>query len=156
MARQLWFLRHGDAEPHGTRPDPERRLTERGEQQARAAGSALKALGVEPAVIYTSPKVRARDTAVFAAEALGVEPIEHAALAGGFDARQALELALSDEEGDGRVLVVGHEPDFSQVVGDLTGARIDMKKGGIAGVRLDGGRGELIVLLRPRDLVTMR
>ena len=50
------------------------------------------------------------------------------------------------------MLVVGHEPDFSQVVHDLTGARIDFKKGGVAGVRLDGTRGELIVLLRPREL----
>ena len=53
---------------------------------------------------------------------------------------------------DQRVLVVGHEPDFSQVVYDLTGARIDLKKGGIAGVRLDGTAGELIVLMRPREL----
>ena len=65
---------------------------------------------------------------------------------------EALALAAGDDDGDGRVLVVGHEPDFSQVVHDLTGACVDMKKGGVAGVRLDGGRGELIVLLRPREL----
>jgi phosphohistidine phosphatase len=53
---------------------------------------------------------------------------------------------------DQRVLVVGHEPDFSQVVLDLTGARVDFKKGGVAGVRLDGSRGELVALLRPREL----
>jgi len=53
---------------------------------------------------------------------------------------------------DQRVLVVGHEPDFSQVVYDITGGRVDMKKGGIAAVRLDGTRGELIALLRPREL----
>ena len=53
---------------------------------------------------------------------------------------------------DQRVLVVGHEPDFSQVVYDLTGARVDFKKGGIAAVRMDGTRGELIALLRPREL----
>jgi len=53
---------------------------------------------------------------------------------------------------DEHALVVGHEPDFSQVVYDLTGGRIDMKKGGVAGVRMDGARGELIVLLRPREL----
>jgi phosphohistidine phosphatase len=156
MARQLWLLRHGDAEPHGTRSDSERRLTERGEDQARSAGLALVALGVQPALVYTSPKVRARDTALLACEALGVDPVERAPLAGGFDAAEALALAESDEDGDGRVLVVGHEPDFSQVVFDLTGARIDMKKGGIAGVRLDGARGELIVLLRPRELEAMR
>ena len=156
MARQLWLLRHGDAEPHGTRTDSERRLTERGEEQARSAGLALHALGVQPALVYTSPKVRARDTALLACEALGVEPVEHKPLTSGFDAAEALQLAESDEDGDGRVVVVGHEPDFSQVVFDLTGARIDMKKGGIAGVRLDGARGELIVLLRPRELQAMR
>lgn len=152
MARQLWLLRHGDAEPHGTRADSERRLTERGEAQSRAAGSALKALGIEPAVIYTSPKVRARDTARLAGRELGVEPVEHEGLAGGFDARQALELASSADESEGPVLLVGHEPDFSQVVHDLGGGRVDMKKGGVAGLRLDGGSCELIVLLRPREL----
>ncbi len=156
MARQLWLLRHGDAEPYGTRPDAERRLTDRGVEQARAAGTALAALGVQPAIVYTSPRVRARETAEHACQALGVDPVEHGALAGGFDAREALELAASDADGDGRVLIVGHEPDFSQIVHDLTGARIDMKKGGIAGVRLEGGRGELIVLLRPRELLAIR
>jgi len=50
------------------------------------------------------------------------------------------------------VLVVGHEPDFSQTVFDFTGGRVDLKKGGVAAVRVDGTRGELIDLLRPRDL----
>ena len=64
MARQLWLLRHGDAEPHATRPDAERHLTERGIEQAKAAGKALAALGVEPEVVLTSPKLRApRDRA---------------------------------------------------------------------------------------------
>jgi phosphohistidine phosphatase len=53
---------------------------------------------------------------------------------------------------DKRVLVVGHEPDFSQTIHDLTGARIDLKKGGVAGLRLEGARGELVALLRPREL----
>jgi phosphohistidine phosphatase len=53
---------------------------------------------------------------------------------------------------DQRVLIVGHDPDFTQVVHDLTGARIELKKAGIAAVRLDGTRGELIALLRPREL----
>jgi phosphohistidine phosphatase len=72
---------------------------------------------------------------------------------------------------DGRLLLVGHEPDLSGVVADLTGARLDLKKGGLAVVRLEGGAvgwrptsraprysqsegagGELAVLLRPREL----
>ena len=92
---------------------------------------------------FTSPKVRARDTAVLACEALGVEPIDHAALFAGFDVADALEL-LAAAGPDQRVLVIGHEPDFSQVVDDLAGGRVDFKKGGIAGVRVDSTRGELI------------
>jgi phosphohistidine phosphatase len=151
MAQQLWLLRHGEAEPHDARPDDERRLTDRGREQARVAGCALAALKVKIHLAFTSPKVRARDTALLACEALGVEPIEHAALAGGFDVDDALEL-IGAGTPDQRVLVAGHEPDFSQVVHDLTGAQIDLKKGGIAAVRFDGARGELIVLLRPREL----
>jgi phosphohistidine phosphatase len=151
MAQQLWLLRHGEAEPHEARPDGERQLTDRGRAQARAAGAALAALKVEIQLGFTSPKVRARDTARLACAAFGHEPIEHEPLADGFDADEALAL-MAAAGADQRVLVVGHEPDFSQVVHDLTGARIDLKKGGIAAVRLDGRRGELIALLRPREI----
>ena len=151
MANQLWLLRHGEAEPHGARPDAERRLTPRGEDQARTAGAALAALELTFQHVYTSPKVRARETAVLAAESLGVEPIEIAGLAEGFGAEDAREL-LGTAAADERVLIVGHNPDFEQIVHDLTGARVDFKKGGVAGVRLDGTRGELVALLRPREL----
>jgi phosphohistidine phosphatase len=151
MAQQLWLLRHGEAEPHDARPDDERELTDRGRAQARAAGAALAALKVEVHLAFTSPKVRSRDTAVLTCEALGIEPVEHKPLAAGFDADEALTL-MAAAGVDQRVLVVGHEPDFSQVVDDLGGGRIDMKKGGIAALRLDGTRGELIVLLRPREI----
>jgi phosphohistidine phosphatase len=43
---------------------------------------------------------------------------------------------------------------FSQVVHDLTGGRIDFKKGGVASIRL-GGAPELIVLMRPRELESL-
>jgi phosphohistidine phosphatase len=152
MARQLWLLRHGEAEPHGVREDSQRELTPRGVDQSRAAGRALQALVGDFDAVFTSPKLRARQTAAYACEALGVEPIDHVALASGFDARNARELLASVGD-DGRVLVVGHEPDFSQVVHDLTGARADVKKGGIVGVRAEGsGQGDLIVLLRPREI----
>ena len=150
MARQLWLLRHGEAVPHDD-DDDARPLTARGRGQARAAGLALAALEIPVHLCFTSPKVRARDTAVLACEALGIEPIEHRPLRAGFSERDALEL-MEAAKGDQRVLVVGHEPDFSQVIHDLTGGRVDLKKGGLAGVRLDGSRGELIVLLRPREL----
>ncbi len=67
MARQLWLLRHAEAEPHGTRADAERRLTARGERQAQTAGVALARLGVQFDAILSSPKSRARQTAEIAA-----------------------------------------------------------------------------------------
>lgn len=151
MAQQLWILRHGEAEPHDARPDAERRLTDRGRGQARAAGRALRALEVPMHVAFTSPRVRALDTARLCCEQLGIEPIEHEPLSAGFDLDDAQELLAATPEG--HVLVVGHEPDLSRLVHDLAGARIDLKKGGLAAVRLSGTRsGELIVLLRPREL----
>jgi phosphohistidine phosphatase len=154
MAQQLWLLRHGEAEPHDTRPDPERRLTPRGERQAIAAGRALRALGVEFAAAFTSPRVRAAETARLACESLGINPVVHEPLSGDFDADEARAL-MAGQDADARVLLVGHEPDFSNVVHDYSGGRIDLKKGGIAALRLDGTRAELIVLLRPREVESL-
>jgi phosphohistidine phosphatase len=155
MARQLWLLRHGDAEPHGTRPDSDRRLTERGIAQSRAAGIALRELGVEFELILYSPKVRAQQTAEVAAEAWSEQQracmSSYPPLAGGFGGVEAFD-ALAGLDADGRLLLVGHEPDLSDTVAALGGGRIDMKKGGVAALRLDGATGELVVLLRPREL----
>jgi phosphohistidine phosphatase len=137
----IWLLRHGDAEDGS--PDSERPLTEKGREQSRAAGAALKALGVEIDACLSSPKARAAETARLACEPLGVEPQLEPKLAGGpFDA-EALAAGLGDD-----VLLVGHDPDFSMAVHSLTGAQVRMKKGGLAGIE----KGELMVLLRPREL----
>jgi len=154
MAPQLWLLRHGEAVPHDSKPDADRELTARGERQSIAAGEALARLGVEFAACYTSPKVRALDTARLACQALNIEPVADESLADGFSRDDALALLYA--HGDrGRVLVVGHEPSFSQVVMDFTGGRVDFKKGGIAAVRVEGGTGELLALLRPRELESL-
>jgi phosphohistidine phosphatase len=155
MAQQLWFLRHGEAEPHDARPDFERRLTSRGEEQSRSAGLALAALGLSFQLVVTSPRVRALDTARLACEALGREPVVDDTVDSGFDLDGALELAAAVSS-DKRVLFVGHNPDFVEIVGDLTGGTIDLKKGGVAAVRRHGRRGELIALMRPRELDRIR
>jgi phosphohistidine phosphatase len=141
----IWLLRHGDAQDGS--PDSERPLTDKGREQSRAAGAALAALGVEIDVCLTSPKVRAADTAAIACEQLGgPEPQDEPRLAGGEFDPEELAAGLGDN-----VLLVGHEPDFSDAVRTLTGARIDFKKGGVAAI--DGGK--LILLLRPRELKRM-
>ncbi len=137
----IWLLRHGAAEADAP-DDASRPLTEKGELQARAAGAALAKLGVTPEACLTSPKARARETARIAAEKLGVEVEETDALRGG-------DFDLADlTAGRGDVVLVGHEPDFSRAVQLATGARIDLKKGGIAVI--DDGR--LVSLLRPAQL----
>ena len=139
----IWLLRHGDAEDGS--PDSERPLSQKGQDQARAAGEALAKIGVEIDACLTSPKVRADETAKLACEPLGVEPQHEPKLAGGpFDAEQ-LAAGLGD------VLLVGHDPDFSMAVHSMTGAQVRMKKGGLAGVE----RGELKVLMRPVELAAI-
>jgi phosphohistidine phosphatase len=137
----IWFLRHGDAED-GTGDDAARRLTSKGERQSRDAGLALAALGVAIDTCLASPKVRALETARLTCDRLGVEVEVAEALRGGdFD---PAELAA----GRGDVLLVGHEPDFSRAVQALTGARVELKKGGLAAVE----DGSLAALLRPRQI----
>ncbi len=137
----IWLLRHADAEDGS--PDAERRLSPKGEQQARAVGDALAALGVELDACLSSPKVRARQTARLVCEPLGVEPIEQRALRGGpFD---PTDVAAGHGES---VLLVGHEPDFSMAIHDATGAQVRMPKAGLAAI----DRGELKLLLRPHEL----
>jgi phosphohistidine phosphatase len=146
VARSLWLLRHADAEPHGLRDDFDRRLTAQGEQQARASGRALARMGVGFDAVFTSPRVRSRDTALIACAELGIAPVIHEPLSGGFDHGDLAELdAIADGE---TRLLVGHEPDLSQLIGALTGARVEVKKSGLAQIR----GGVLLTLLRPREI----
>ncbi|MEZ5075971.1 MAG: histidine phosphatase family protein [Solirubrobacterales bacterium] len=140
----IYLLRHGDAE-RGGGDDAARRLTAKGERQASAAGAALAARGAAIDACLTSPKVRAAETARLACAALGLEPEVATELRGGrFD-------SLTLTAGRGDVLLVGHEPDFSEEVARLTGANLKLRKGGLAIV--DGSI--LLALLRPRDLAAI-
>jgi phosphohistidine phosphatase len=140
----IYLLRHGDAED-GNGDDAARRLTPKGEAQARAAGEALAVQGAKVDACLASPRLRAAETARLACSALGLEPEIADELQGGsFDS-----LALTAGRGD--VLLVGHEPDFSAEVARLTGARVKMRKGGLAIV--DGST--LLALLGPEDLAAI-
>ena len=140
----IYLLRHGDAED-GNGDDAARRLTEKGERQAEAAGRAVASLGAEIEACLTSPKVRAAETARLACQALGLTPEVTVELRGGpFDS-----LGLTAGRGD--ALLVGHEPDFSSEVARLTGAKVKLRKAGLAVV--DGNT--LVALLRPKDLLTI-
>jgi phosphohistidine phosphatase len=140
----LVLLRHGEAEDDDG-DDDARRLTPKGERQAEAAGVALAALGVEVDACLSSPKLRAVQTARLACQALGIELELADELRGGsFDGPW---LAA----GRGSVLLVGHEPNFSNEIARLNGGKVKLKKGGLAIV--DGGT--LLALLRPTELAAI-
>ncbi len=141
---RLFLLRHGDAED-GDGDDSARRLTPKGEAQARDAGTALSVLGAEIEACLASTRVRAMETGRLACEALGIEAEPCEELRGGpFDGPG---LAAGREA----VLLVGHEPDFSGEIARLTGAKAKIKKGGLAIVE----KGTLMALLRPHELAAI-
>jgi phosphohistidine phosphatase len=157
---KLYFLRHGAAEdvsPSGK--DWDRRLTETGIEEMAGVARGLAELIGEVDVVLTSPLTRAHETAKIAAAALQVTrgPIQVSEkLASGSFGLEELEDLVQEFSGSYRVLMVGHEPDFSGVVGRLTGARIEFKKAGLAFVETaySGSHGGVLRwLLTPRHLV---
>jgi phosphohistidine phosphatase len=135
---RLYFLRHGKAWSRADwrEDDDLRPLTDAGEALMRAEGRALKAMGLAPDVIVTSPLTRARRTAEIVAEELGMSErlVEDRRLARGFDARGLAALVARYADA-ASLMFVGHEPDFSATVAELTGGgRVDFKKGGLARV----------------------
>jgi phosphohistidine phosphatase len=139
---RLYFLRHGKAwaradwhEDDGLRP-----LTEAGAAISRSEGRAMKAMGLTPDVIVTSPLARARRTAEIVAAELDMSDrlVEDRRLAHGFDAARLAEI-VAGHVGAAGLMVVGHEPDLSATVAELTGGgRVDFKKGGLARVDVKG------------------
>ncbi|GAC1655545.1 MAG: phosphohistidine phosphatase SixA [Vulcanimicrobiaceae bacterium] len=108
-------------------------------------------------VIVTSPLVRAKETAAIVAEELGLQNrlVEDARLGGGLNVR-SLAAILNEYAEKHAIALVGHEPGMSQSVRDLTGARVDFKKGAFALVTLPDPRalrGTLAWLIPPKVLL---
>ena len=127
---RILVMRHGPAEALGLghAGDAERRLTPAGRERTEQACAVLAQLMPEIGRIYTSPYLRARETADLLAAALALPtPEATPLLMPGFD-RSALVQMLA--EGDGRpAAIVGHEPDLSGFVAWMSGARVIMDKG---------------------------
>lgn len=156
---QLYFIRHGLADwpDWPSIDDEERPLTERGRIRFSAGVVRLRALGLAPAAILTSPLARARESAALLAEGLeGPVPIVEPLLRPGFDF-DALTALVQRWHAAPHLLLVGHEPDLSTTISTLIdGGRVVMKKGGVARVdllSLAPPNGELVWLLAPKTLV---
>lgn len=147
---RLYFMRHGIAE-YST-PDAERPLTKEGVANTKQAAQKLKALGVSVDHIYSSPRVRARQTAEIVAQALNCEVEIREEVDLGFSIT-AVEALVRDLDREKSVMFVGHEPDFSTTITSLVGGRIVMKKGGLARVDVISDQpllGELVWLIAPK------
>lgn len=133
---ELLLLRHGKAEDFHREGDFERALVDKGVRQASRAGRLLKALDRRPDVVLTSPRVRAKQTAEHFCEAAGMPgPVVQPWIDCGMGPEEALEELQSFTE-FGRVMLVGHEPDFSCLVEWLLGASasVEVKKGSLIGM----------------------
>lgn len=156
----IHLLRHAHAgDPaRWTGDDALRPLSEKGRRQAERLGRLLADYDEAPDVFITSPKVRAAQTAEIVAAALGADVIVDERLAGDLDASVLTRILLVHAADRERPCVVGHDPDFSELLGELLGLPpVPMRKGAIARVDASGpdiapGRGTLRYLLPPELL----
>jgi phosphohistidine phosphatase len=157
---QLYFLRHGVAEKRSQwqGDDDHRPLTDAGRTALLREALTLVRLGLKVDTIVSSPLTRARETADIVAGELGlaVQVVDDERLAHGFGRRRLAQI-LADHAGADKVMLVGHEPEFSETIGALTGARVVCKKGSLARIDVTGGGegeldGELVWLLQPKVL----
>jgi len=132
---ELILLRHGKAEDFNSQGDSARALVEKGREQARRAAKVLKSAKLLPDIVLTSPYLRARQTAdEFCETAAMPGAIIQSWLGCGMTPGEALRelVAFHDFK---RVAIVGHEPDFSELIQSLLGANgggVEVKKGAIA------------------------
>jgi phosphohistidine phosphatase len=152
----VFFLRHAEADPDRS-SDFERKLTPKGMEQAEKAGKFCARNGLTPDIILTSPVVRAEETARIAAKKLGnVELVREDAIACGMTKEQCLELLRGYQE-FATVMLVGHEPDFSETIAGLIGLpdsdRLQIRKSSLTAVDISNfktGAGTLEFLVPSR------
>jgi phosphohistidine phosphatase len=146
---KLYILRHGEADwPDWNDDDDLRPLTETGKAELHRAAKFFKQIGVAPSHIFASPLPRAAQTAQIIHQQIGGELHNEATLSPGATP-SAVKSLLKDKKGD--VMLVGHEPDLSEIIRHFTGARVKMSKAGLARLDFDdSGQVRLIWLLPPK------
>jgi phosphohistidine phosphatase SixA len=158
----LHLLRHAHAgDPETWQGDDSARpLSDKGQAQARRLARHLEAIGFSADRIISSPKVRAAQTAEPVAERIGLSVVIDDRLAGGLDLDDA-EAVLRDAGDPDSAVLVGHDPDFSDLLAMLCGAAgVSMRKGALARIEIDrplvAGAGTLRWLLPPDALKSER
>jgi phosphohistidine phosphatase len=143
---ELLLIRHGIAEERDVSRWPDDRgrpLTEEGKAKFRREAKVLGGLVPKVDALLTSELTRAAQTAEILREELGwPTPETREELEAGTDPKQMTRV-LEPLEGAGAVVLVGHEPDFSEfasylLTGDPGGAAIELKKGGVISLGIEG------------------
>jgi len=158
---ELYLVRHAVAAERGEEwpDDAKRPLTERGMARFRECVAGLEAVDVAIDEIFTSPLVRAKQTAdLLAAGVAGKPPVKLLeALAPGHTAAQVMS-QLAKHAKRRRIALVGHEPDLGELAAHLIGARraLPFKKGGVCRIDVESltskHAGSLIWFVTPRLL----
>jgi len=154
----VYFLRHASAgQPKITpKQDEKRPIDKVGEQQCHDVGQALVALGVEVDTIISSPLTRAVQTAELAVKELGykdrIEISDAMRPEASYDQFHDLLEHYSDSKA---IMVVGHNPSITEfllrlVTGSDHSECIDFKKGAVAKVEVEEGKGVLNWLFTPK------
>ena len=121
---RLFLVRHAHSDPGD--PDELRPLSARGREQARELGERLAELA--PALVVTSPLLRARETASAIATATGADVRVDERLAPGADAEGLL---AAIEGAGGAVVTVGHQPDCSEIAAALGAGEREFPTAGV-------------------------
>ena len=159
MKLKLYFLRHGEADNrqdwHGD--DSERPLTAGGKKRMKREAAGMRKLKLPLDIIISSPLVRALQTAEIVAKAHGstARLVTDGRLRPGFGPKHLAALVAEHRDARG-LMLVGHEPDFSETISRVTGGgRLVMKKGALAYVEVedrDSVKGSLVWLAPPKVL----
>ncbi len=122
MTVELYLLRHADAgDPAAWEgPDEARPLSRKGRRQAERLGEFLAGVRFAPSALISSPMLRARETAELVGAALDRPVRIDDRLARGVDP-ETVARVLADAGDPTRPILVGHDPDFSELVALLTG-----------------------------------
>jgi len=151
------LIRHGEASDPRSSPDGSRYLTAHGRALSREVARALSRRGIAPTVIYTSPLVRAVQTAEIVAHELGHADaiLVHDQLVPGAPTGPALSV-LDHHEATEIVALVSHEPTLSALAGHLSGHGAmfpGFRTSGAAVIDVDeDGAGTLVGRLDPSTL----
>jgi phosphohistidine phosphatase len=157
---RLFLLRHGAAVPGSSQlADFDRPLTEDGRTELAGIAQGLRRLKLRGIPILSSPLVRARETAEIVAPVLeSAVEIEDAIRSGA--TFEAFRQVINRHSGGEALMLVGHEPDFSDLASALIGAGSEalvLKKAGAIRIDINGraaaGAGRLRWLLTPAQLV---